>query len=120
MPIKKAKDHYLGRNNLRRLNCAQSVLAAFKGHYGISDQEIEAAVSHGSGNAPGGVCGAYSAARQVLEKNQPDKLADFDQYFHALAGSLSCRQIRKDKKLSCLGCVEKAAEYLYNSSARRP
>ena len=117
MPAKKAQDHYLGRNNLKRLNCAQSVLSAFKEHYAISDQEIEAFIAHGSGNAPGGVCGAYWAVKHILEKNQPEKLADFERYFCGLAGSLDCKEIRKAKKLSCLGCVGKAAEYLAKEQA---
>ena len=112
MSTQKAKDHYLGKNGQKRLNCAQSVLAAFKDHYGITDEEIEAAVSHGGGNAPGGVCGAYCAAKHILEKHHPEKLGEFDNYFRSLAGSLDCKEIRGLKKLSCLGCVGKAADYI--------
>ena len=112
MTSQKAKDHYLGRNGLKRLNCAQSVLAAFKDHYGITEDEIEAAISHSGGNAPGGVCGAYCAAKHILGKHHPEKLEEFDKHFRELAGSLGCKEIRKLKKLSCLGCVEKSAEYI--------
>jgi hypothetical protein len=118
VPVKKAKDYYLGRNNRKRLNCAQSVLAAFKDQYGISEQAIEAAVSQGSGNAPGGVCGAYCAARQILEQYHLEKAEDFEHYFHGLAGSLDCKEIRKLRKLSCLGCVTKAAEYIATQSKK--
>jgi len=120
MPVQRAKDHYLGKNGQKRLNCAQSVLAAFADHYGIDQQQIEAAVLHGGGKAPGGVCGAYCAAREILNKHHPEKLDEFDHHFKELAGSLDCWQIRGMHRLSCLGCIEKAAEYIYNNSARRP
>ena len=107
-----AKDHYLGKNGHQRLNCAQSILAAFKAHFQVGDQEIEKFLAHGGGNAPGGVCGAYFAAKSLIKKHHPDKLTEFENFFLAQAGSLKCRDIRQLKKLSCLGCIEKSAEFV--------
>jgi hypothetical protein len=112
MPKEKAKNHYLGREGHKRLNCAQAVLAAFRERFGIDEATIERYVSHGGGGAPGGVCGAYAAARHILEKGHPDKLKDLEAFFYGTAGSLKCSEIRKGRKLSCLGCVERTADYL--------
>jgi len=108
MPGKKAKAHYLSR----RYNCAQSVVAALQEHFGLDAKEIDRYLGHGGGNAPGGLCGALSAARDLLTKHHPNKVAEFDRYFTEQAGSLKCQEIRKLRKLSCLGCIEKAANWV--------
>lgn len=104
-PIEKAKKHYLGKDGHERLDCAQSILRAF----GHQAPEIK-------GRMPGGNCGAYSAAKQILLKKHPKKLKEFEDYFMEIAGSLKCDEIRKLRKLSCLGCVEKAAEFLHSKT----
>ncbi|MFA6418201.1 MAG: C-GCAxxG-C-C family protein [Candidatus Margulisiibacteriota bacterium] len=114
MPINKAKNHYLGKGT-PRLNCAQSVIKAFQEHFGHDDKAVAEFLACGSGNAPGGVCGAYYAARHLLEKKSPDKISEFDSWFKEKACSLSCKEIRQGRKLSCLGCVEKAAEFVKSS-----
>jgi len=108
MPIKKAKEHYIKR----RFNCAQSILAAFQDEFKIEDREIAEYIKHGGGRAPGGVCGAFYAAESILKKHHPDKLDDFRRFILEKAGSLQCDIIRGTRKLSCLGCIEKAAEYV--------
>ncbi|MFH1361996.1 MAG: hypothetical protein ABIH69_05015 [bacterium] len=100
----KAKKHFLGLDKHERLNCAAAVFKAF-------DQE-GSCHCQGGGHSPDGKCGAYCAAKCILEKKHPEKLQDFEKFFLDLAGSLGCREIKKLKKLSCLGCVEKSAEYL--------
>ena len=105
MPIEKAKKHYLGKDGHERLDGAQSILRAF-GHQAL---EIK-------GRMPGGECGAYCAAKHLLSKKHPEKLKEFEEHFTKLAGSLKCDEIRKLRKLSCLGCVEKAAEFLHSHS----
>ena len=112
MSIEKAKKHYLGKDGHARLNCAQSVLVAFKEHFGIDEKTIAKYLSYGGGNAPEGRCGAYCAARHIIEQKQPDKLREFETFFLNAAGSLKCKEIRQGRKLSCVGCVEKAAEFV--------
>ena len=108
MSIEKAKKHYLGKDGYEKLNCAQSILKVFSG----LDQDQKETLCKGGGQAPGGVCGAFCAAKHLLEKNHSEKLKEFVDYFKNVAGSLNCREIRAMRKLSCVGCVEKAAEYL--------
>jgi hypothetical protein len=110
MPVNKAKNHYLGKTQ-PRLNCAQAVIKAFEERFGINEATFKKFASYGGGGAPEGLCGAYCAARHLIEIRSPDKVKEFEDFFLAQAGSLKCTEIRKDKKLSCLGCVEKAAEF---------
>lgn len=101
MPINKARNHFLGKDGCPRFNCAQSVLMAF----GIEEKVIIDFQSQGSGRAPGGWCGAASAAAFLLNNKQSIETDFIDK-----AGSVTCRDIRKLKKLSCIGCVELATE----------
>jgi len=114
MPIEKAKKHYLGKDGLVRLNCAQSVIKAFMEHFNLSEEEFKKFATYGSGNAPEGLCGAYCAAKHILQKSHPEKLDEFEAFFkEAAGGTLKCKEIRGLRKLSCLGCVEKAATFLH-------
>ncbi len=115
MSKEKAKSHYLGREGSKRLNCAQAVLEAFRERFGIRPEKVMEYASHGSGGAPGGVCGAYAAARHILEIHHPEKLKEFEEFFGHKAGSLKCAEIRRLRTLSCLGCVEQAEEFLTRS-----
>jgi len=108
----KAKNYFLGAGGHEKLNCAQSVIKAFHDLFHASVQEAEAFVAFGGGKAPGGKCGAYYAAWQLTLKNNPLKINQLEQDFIKVAGSLKCKEIRNQRKLSCLGCVEKAAELL--------
>ena len=108
MPSKKAQEFYLGRHG-QRFNCAEALIKAFEDKFKVDHRLFSA---YGGGNAPGGVCGAYYAARHILEHHKPDKIKEFDAFFLAQAGSLKCEDIRHDRKLSCLGCIEKSADFL--------
>ena len=112
MPIEKAKKHFLGKDSHERLDCARAILRAFA-HLDPESKEI---LCKGGGRAPGGECGAFCAAAQLLSKKSPEKLKEFEEYFMQLAGSLKCDEIRNLRKLSCLGCVEKAAEFLHSQT----
>ena len=111
MSIEKAKKHYLGIDGHDRLNCADAILKTFSG----LDPTTQESICKGGGRSPNGECGAYCAAKTILDKQNPDKIKGLTDYFLKLAGSLNCKEIRKLKKLSCLGCVEKAAEYLHSN-----
>ena len=113
MHVKIAKNHYLGQEGAKRLNCAQSIISAFKDKYDFDEKIIDSFWQFGSGRAPDGQCGAYYAAKYILENKRADIKTDkLDQYFIEQAGSLVCHDIRKSKKLSCARCVEKSAEFI--------
>ncbi len=116
MPVKTAKNHFLGKDNLRKLNCAQAVINSFREKYSINHEVVESFHEYGGGRAPEGMCGAYYAGVYALEKSAPEKLSDYERYFENLAGSVKCRQIRELKKLSCVDCVAASAEYLHSDT----
>lgn len=103
MPIKKAHNHYLGQEGCPKLNCGQAVLAGFQ----APEELISEFALYGSGRAPDGWCGAAFAAARLLEDKKT-----VEDFFTAQADSVKCLEIRSKRKLSCLGCVEKAAELI--------
>jgi hypothetical protein len=107
MPVKKAHNYYLGQEGHPRLNCAQSILAAF----GADEPTITEFSSYGSGKAPDGWCGAASSAAFLL---QDTKIVE--KYFQEHAGAVKCKEIRQLKRLPCLKCVELAAEFVQKTS----
>ncbi|OGC24213.1 hypothetical protein A2310_06680 [candidate division WOR-1 bacterium RIFOXYB2_FULL_37_13] len=113
MSVQKAKDNYLGKNK-RRLNCAQSILDSFREKFNIDEATFNKFSRFGGGGAPNGVCGAYYAAKYILEKTDPEKSKELDVFFIEAAKSLNCKEIRGLKTLSCLGCVEKASQFINN------
>ncbi len=106
-----AKNNYIGRD-CQRMNCAQSVISAFKEDFDIEEDLVEAFGSYGGGRAPGGMCGAYFAAKYILGRKYPEKQEELEEYFLKQAGALDCGNIKELKKLSCVGCVEKGSEFL--------
>jgi hypothetical protein len=93
-----------------RLNCAQSILKAFRHRKNITQNEIDAARALGGGKAVGGVCGALHAA--VLLQDDHEKKQSMRESFAERAGSELCREIRTKKIVTCTQCVELAAELL--------
>ena len=112
MPVQRAKDYYTGKGKKERFNCGQAILKAFQDKFKVDEDLVKEFNSYGSGRAPGNVCGAYFAARKILEKHHPEKAEEFERFFIEKAGALKCSDIRNFKKLSCLGCIEKSAEFL--------
>jgi hypothetical protein len=107
-----AKNYYLGRNGNKRLNCAQSIAKAFENKYPVTSELHEELKNCGSGKAPGGVCGSIYAVKLILDERAPGKIEECLKKFLEKAGSLKCKEIRSQKKLSCIGCVECSAELL--------
>jgi hypothetical protein len=110
----KAKNYYTGQGGCQRMNCAQSVLSAFKDNFSINDEIFEKFNNFGGGRAPDGLCGALYAVKYIISKQQEDKekIAELEEYFIEHAGALECSNIKGMKKLSCVGCVEKSSEFL--------
>lgn len=112
MSVIKAKNNYIGHGGCMRMNCAQAVVSAFKDDFGIEDELVDTFKSFGGGRAPSGLCGAYYAAKNIVDRNDKEKLPKLEQYFMEYAGALECSKIKGLKKLSCVGCVEKSSEFL--------
>ncbi len=94
----------------RRGNCAQAVANAWSEDASKTPQLLEKMSAYGGGRAPKGHCGAlYAAEYLVEEKNLENLVKDFKEIS---GGHVACRQIRQSKSLSCLECVETAAELL--------
>lgn len=109
MSIEKAKNHFLGKAGHKRLNCAEAILKAFN-ELDPSEQE---SICKGGGRSPNNECGALCAAKSILREYDPEKVGELEVKFIEAAGSGKCDEIRKLKKLSCVGCVEKAARLLH-------
>jgi len=104
----KAVDSYTGKNGMR-LNCAQAVAMAAKEAYHVTDAEIEALGCCGGGRAPGGVCGAIHAVRELLKKKSVHDADTALAEFERVIGDLHCKVIKGAKKHSCMECVAEAA-----------
>jgi hypothetical protein len=103
--FEKASDYY--HHSEYRYNCAQAMVC----HYGGSEDEISEMKAMGSGRAPNGYCGALQGALFLLGKHSFPKDA-YIKTFAQQAGSPFCRQIRKQKQISCRQCVEIADKTL--------
>lgn len=111
IPMKEtAKVYFLGKKGPRRLNCAQSVAETFREKLPLEEKTATLLSACGGGMAPNGYCGAFYAAKCLLEHHAPHRAQESMEQLHSAAGSLKCREIKALKKLSCVGCVEKAAE----------
>jgi hypothetical protein len=112
MRRQKARKHFLGQDGHAKLNCGQAVIKAYHDVFDAPAAEVDLFAGYGGGKAPEGRCGAYHAAHHLLSKKAPHKVQECQQEFREAAGALTCKDIRQGRKLSCLGCVEKAAEIL--------
>jgi len=112
MLVKKAVVFFIGLEGNPRLNCGQAVAQAFKEKFGLSNDFITALDSTGYGKAPEGVCGALYAAQIILCQIGNAKTKEIFKTFSDHAGSVYCSDIRKLRKVSCVGCVKKAASIL--------
>ena len=107
---KTAQAYFLGKKGPRRLNCAQSVAETFQESFPLEEKTAALLSTCGGGMAPGGYCGAFYAAKCILEQHFPHRSEEGMERLRSAAGSLQCREIKALKKLPCVGCVEKAAE----------
>jgi hypothetical protein len=113
MPVKMAIHSY----TKGKLNCAQSILNAFRHRNNITQNEIDAARSLGGGKAAGGMCGALHAV--LLLHDDHERKQSLRKSFLERIGSEQCREIRAKKIFTCAQCVELAAELLVEDDAAR-
>ncbi len=109
-----ALEHF--RRPPERLNCAQSVLYAYRettGDKGVSISDMQA---FGGGRAPGGLCGALHAACTVA----PHKAERLKARFAAITGSVFCRELRQANQHPCEVCVSESAHLLEEELRPRP
>ncbi len=117
-----AKDHFLGRKDGRRLNCAQSIAETFRDRFPLGEKKSALLSACGGGMAPEGLCGAFYAAKCILEHYCPQHLGKGLEQMKEAAGSLKCKEVKTLKKLPCHECVGKAAEIIqgFNESPSPP
>lgn len=92
----------------QRLNCAQSVLHAFREVTGETTFALADFKPLGGGRAPDGLCGALHAACAVV----PDKAELLKSRFAARLGSVFCRELRAARQHPCEVCVGHATDLL--------
>ena len=110
MPTERALHAYQNE----RLNCAQSVLHAFRACHAIPDEAIVQAKALGGGRAEGGVCGSLFAA--LLLVRDPVAQQRLRDAFIAKAGSDKCREIKQVHRFPCAECVRLAASLVAEQS----
>ncbi len=66
MSVAKAKEYYTDKSAVKKLNCAQALIAAFREKFGLDENAIHLFASFGGGSAPEGECGALHAAKFIL------------------------------------------------------
>jgi hypothetical protein len=104
MEVQRAKEHYQGKTGAR-LNCAQSIAAAF-------GEDTAPFAGSGSGRAPEGWCGAAYAAAEITGER-----ARIEQTFLEAAGTVTCAGIRRSRAMSCLTCIETSARLVQQTRA---
>ncbi|MDD3983532.1 MAG: C-GCAxxG-C-C family (seleno)protein [Candidatus Omnitrophota bacterium] len=109
--IEEARNNFLGKSGTR-YNCAQAVIKAYAELFGLPAGTVEAHAGFGGGNAPHGYCGALYAALYILALRDSGNSQKCKDFFRGHSGALTCREIRSGQKITCLSCVEKAAEFL--------
>ena len=107
-----AKAYYLGKKGPRRLNCAESIAETLREKFPLDVGTMESFSACGGGRAPEGNCGAFFAAKRILERHFPETAGEKMERLRSFAGSLKCREIKALKKKNCLECIEKAVEVI--------
>jgi len=110
--INKAQSCFIGGEG-EPFNCAQSVAEACKEIFNLPLNISESYSDLGGGKAPEGYCGSLYAAITILNMtDKSDKVESVKKYFLDNAGSVLCKEIRLNKKMSCLDCVTQSVECL--------
>ena len=104
------KEHALSvfRKDPERLNCAQSVLYAWREVSGDTSIALAEVKPFGGGRAPDGLCGALHTACMVA----PERAEALKAAFADRLGSLYCKELRAAKAHPCERCVGQATELL--------
>ena len=108
------KDHALAvfRKAPAHINCAQTVIHAWREVTGDTAIPLAEFKPFGGGRAPGGLCGALHAACRIA----PDKAEALKASFAQRLGSVLCSELRAAKQHPCELCVTHAVELLEASA----
>ena len=90
------------------LNCAQSVLYAWREVSGDTSIPLAEVKLFGGGRAPDGLCGALHTACMVA----PDQAEALKQIFADRLDSIYCKELRAAKVHPCETCVTQVTELL--------
>ena len=93
-------------------NCAEAIFLVFEPDESARPAHMREYRRLARGRAPGGVCGAFYAGADILERVRPELSEEFETVFRTQAGCTGCRSIRKRGKAECRECVLAAASYL--------
>jgi hypothetical protein len=91
-----------------RLNCAQSMVYAWREVFGDTAITVAELKPFGAGRSPEGLCGSLYAACLLA----PNRAEELKASFTARLGSLYCKEIRAAKKHPCAECVAQTADLL--------
>ncbi|MCP4747218.1 MAG: hypothetical protein GY874_13920 [Desulfobacteraceae bacterium] len=91
-------------------NCAQSIMRAYHKLFDYKKDVVEEFAAHGSGNAPGGMCGALYATLRLV--NDPIIEKRIISTFMKEVGATLCDEIFALGRLSCAGCIYTASSIL--------
>lgn len=100
-----------------RYNCAQAVLKAYASVVGAGEACLDRFAQFGSGCAPGGECGALFAAKAILGEVAAKK--EVEREFVDVAGTTTCRDIRRGRRATCAQCVQTASNAVFSQLTQR-
>ena len=93
-------------------SCSQTVYAAYAAN--PDAEELNNLKAMSGGRAPGNLCGALYAAKQLL----PEKLSgEVERLFASATGSTKCAEIKRVHKTPCHACVKAACEIVEKFSS---
>ncbi|MCU0858886.1 MAG: C-GCAxxG-C-C family protein [Pontiellaceae bacterium] len=111
---KTAVDHY--KNG--RGNCAQAVALAWKDKKQPESEHHSLFSGCGGGRAPEGLCGAVHAACELAGGHQKETIKE--QFKARANGQITCKEIRRNRIMTCTECVTTAAELLEELTKETP
>ncbi len=113
MKINTAEQLYHGKEGF---NCAQAIFKTFQSDYNVSDDIIALAADKGRGRAENGICGALYAAHFLID--DATLIEKVNSQFIQNGGSIQCKELKKNRKLTCKECVRLAAYSIIECQSR--
>ena len=101
-----ASDYHQQRHG----NCAQSVTHAWNTVNPLNERSLDLYASCGGGRAPGGLCGALHSSCDLAAPESQEFIKKA--FAEQSGGTLTCREVRAARILSCNDCVALAADLL--------
>jgi len=113
MKAKEAASRFLGKDGYKKVNCAQAFASVYNGKFNINDDLIKDFKKYGVGKAPEGECGIYFAGKHILKNSgSEDKVEEFSEHFNSVAGTFTCKELRKKKIPFCTHCLSESVLFV--------